>query len=59
MRRLAPWLVRSLSNQLLGDWCSDPEIRTALNDAVAILGELLHGFNEVIYKTYVQPNQGD
>lgn len=40
-------------------WCPDPEIRSVVNDAVAVLGELLHGFNEVIYKTYIQPNQGD
>jgi hypothetical protein len=44
---------------MLGDWCSDIEIRTALNDAVAVLGELLRGFNEVIYKSYIQPNQHD
>lgn len=47
-------------DHLLDDvWCQDPEVRTALNDAVAVLGELLHGFNEVIYKTYILPSQGD
>jgi Calcineurin-like phosphoesterase len=48
-----------VTDHLLDAWCVDPEIKAALNDAVAVLGELLHGFNEVIYKTYVQPNQGD
>jgi calcineurin-like phosphoesterase family protein len=47
------------TDHMLDDWCPDPEIRTALNDAVAVLGELLHGFNEVIYNNYIQPNQGD
>jgi Calcineurin-like phosphoesterase len=46
-------------DHLLDDWCPDLEIKAALNDAVAVLGELLHGFNEVIYKTCIQPNQGD
>jgi hypothetical protein len=46
-------------DHMLDDWCPDPAIRTALNDAVAVLGELLHGFNEVIYNNYIQPNQGD
>jgi hypothetical protein len=46
-------------DHVLDGWCSDLEIQTALNDAVAVLGELLHGFNEIIYKNYVQPNQGD
>jgi hypothetical protein len=46
-------------DHILGDWCLDPRIQTSLNDAVAVLGELLHGFNEVIYSNYIQPNQGD
>jgi hypothetical protein len=46
-------------DHVLDGWCSDIEIQTALNDAVAVLGELLHGFNEIIYKNYIQPNQGD
>jgi hypothetical protein len=39
--------------------CPDREIRTALNDAVIVLGELLHGFNEVVFKTCIQPNKVD
>jgi hypothetical protein len=46
-------------DHVLDGWCSKTEIETALNDAVAVLGELLHGFNEIIYKNYIQPNQGD
>jgi hypothetical protein len=45
------------TDHMLEDWCQDDEIRTALNDAVAVLGEMLHGFNEVIYSNYIQPNQ--
>jgi hypothetical protein len=47
------------ADRMLEDWCQDVEIRTALPDAVDVLGELLHGFNEVIYKNYIQPTQGD
>jgi hypothetical protein len=46
-------------DHVLDGWCPDIGIQTALNDAVAVLGELLHGFNEIIYKNYIQPNQGD
>jgi hypothetical protein len=45
--------------RMLEDWCSNTEVRTSLNDAVGILGELLRGFNEVIYKNYIEPNQAD
>lgn len=45
--------------RMLEDWCIDAEVRTSLNDAVAILGELLRGFNEVIYRNYIEPNQAD
>jgi hypothetical protein len=44
---------------MLDTWCEDLKIQTALNDAIAVLGELLRAFNEVIYKNYVQPTQGD
>ncbi len=30
-------------------WCPNPQIRASLREAVAILGELLYGFNENIY----------
>jgi hypothetical protein len=46
-------------DHMLDSWCGDLKIETALNDAIVVLGELLRGFNEVIYKSYIQPNQGD
>jgi hypothetical protein len=44
------------NNQMLGDWC-DAEVRAALRNAIAVLGELLRGFNEAIYKGYIDDNQ--
>lgn len=44
---------------VLDDWCPDPHLQASLQDAVAVLGELLRGFNEVIYRSYIQPDQGD
>jgi hypothetical protein len=38
-------------------WCPHVEIRTALLDAVAVLGELLRGFNENIYLNSGGPAQ--
>jgi len=46
-------------DRMLDDWCGDDEIRIALKQAVAVLGELLHAFNQIIYKNYIQPTQGD
>jgi hypothetical protein len=40
-------------------WCSSPEICAALLGSIKVLGELLRNFNEVIYKSYVEPNQSD
>ncbi len=40
-------------------WCKYAEICVALNNSMAILGELLRGFNEVIYKSYIEPNPRD
>jgi hypothetical protein len=39
---------------MLEDWC-DREVRAALRNTMAVLAELLHGFNETIYKSYVEP----
>jgi len=43
-------------NLMLEDWC-DPEIRHALDVALKALSELLHGFNEEIYRNYIEPAQ--
>jgi hypothetical protein len=43
--------------KMLEDWCSDDEVRGALRSAVAALSELLRGFNEVIYQSYLNPNR--
>jgi hypothetical protein len=37
-------------------WCVDPEISYAITNAMVILGELLRGFNETIFKSYIEPN---
>jgi hypothetical protein len=44
---------------MLGRWCPDDAIRTALNTNLTVLGELLRGFNEVIYQSYIETNQPD
>ena len=40
--------------RMLEDWCDYPQVRTALRNSMAVLAELLHGFNETIYKSYVE-----
>jgi hypothetical protein len=42
---------------MLGDWCLDAEVRVAIANSMTVLGELLSGFNEVIYKSYIEKNQ--
>jgi hypothetical protein len=42
---------------MLEDWCSDPGIRAALQNSITVLGELLYGFNEIIYKNYIEPDR--
>lgn len=45
---------------MLGEWCKGhPRIQAAVSEAVAVLGELLRGFNEVIFENCVKPDQGD
>jgi hypothetical protein len=46
-------------HHMLEDWCRHGDLRAALTNSIAILGELLRGFNEVIYKNYIEPNQCD
>ena len=45
--------------RVLEDWCRDDGICASLNISIAVLGELLRGFNEVIYKSYIEANQPD
>jgi hypothetical protein len=42
--------------KILEDWC-DPEVQGALNASTKALGELLHGFDEEIYRNYIEPAQ--
>jgi hypothetical protein len=42
-----------------GGWCIYVEICVALTNSMTILGELLRNFNEVIYKSYIEPNPRD
>jgi len=37
--------------KMLDDWCRDDEVRATLREAIVVLGELLRGFNENIYKS--------
>lgn len=39
---------------ILEDWCLHDDIRAALTNSIATLGELLRGFNEIIYKNYIE-----
>lgn len=45
--------------RMLEDWCMDDGIRAALSNSIAALGELLRGFNEIIYKNYIEADQPD
>jgi hypothetical protein len=45
--------------RVLENWCADDGVRAAARSSIAILGELLRGFNETIYKNYIEPNQPD
>ena len=47
------------SDNMLGTWCKKDDVRAALISSVDVLGELLRGFNETIYKSYIEPNQPD
>jgi hypothetical protein len=40
---------------MLDAWCHrHPEVSAALANSMAVLGEALRGFNEVIYKNYLE-----
>jgi len=53
----APSSTYSTPQRMLENWCIDEEVRGALRNAIAALNELLRGFNEVIYKSYQDPNR--
>jgi hypothetical protein len=41
---------------MLGEWCLDPKVKAVLREAIAVVGELLRGFNENIYKSSGGPH---
>ena len=47
----------SNEQRTIEDWCQDDEVRATLREAIAVLGELLRGFNEVIYQSYLDSNR--
>jgi hypothetical protein len=49
----------SNDQRALENGCADPEVRATLHEAVTVLSELLHGFNENIYNTRVASNRPD
>ena len=51
-------LIYPTPDHMLDGWC-DPEVRAALINSLAVLGELLRKFNETIYKSYIEPGQAD
>jgi hypothetical protein len=44
---------------MLEHWCKDPGVRAALNTSLRVLGEVLRGFNEHIYKNIGKSEQPD
>lgn len=44
---------------MLGDWCKDPGVNATLNTSLRVLGEVLRGFNEHIYKSIAKSEQTD
>ena len=45
------------SQRSLEEWCCDAVVCAALTNSIAALGELLRGFNEIIYKNDIMPGQ--
>lgn len=54
---LTPTKYPENDEKMLYEWCDNDTVRIALLEALAVLGELLRGFNEFIYQNYVEPNQ--
>lgn len=42
-------------SKMVWDWCKDCEVRTVLRSSLVVLGELLRGFDEDIFKNYIEP----
>ena len=49
----------SEERMLTTPWCTDPEVRGTLNTSLRVLGEVLRGFNEQIYKSIAKSEQAD
>jgi hypothetical protein len=43
--------------KMLDDWCIDPGVCATLNTSLRVLGEVLRGFNEQIYKSIAKSEQ--
>ncbi len=43
--------------RMLADWCKHRDVRATLQNSVFALSELLFGFNEIIYRNYIQPDR--
>ncbi len=54
-----PRYVYATPEEMFGEWCKDPEVRAVLLGSIAVHGELLRGFNETIYKAYIERGQLD
>ncbi len=46
-----------LESHMFEDWCEDDKVKATLREAIAVLGELLRGFNENVYKSSKQTDQ--
>lgn len=42
---------------VLSEWCTDDQVTRTISAYLVVLSELLSGFNEVIYKNYIEPTQ--
>ncbi|MBZ5727416.1 MAG: hypothetical protein LAP87_20765 [Acidobacteriia bacterium] len=51
----AEWPYPAHKPVLSPAWCPDGEVRRTLSTHLVVLSELLSGFNEVIYKSYLEP----
>jgi hypothetical protein len=45
--------------KMLGDWCNDPGVCATLTTSLRVLGEVLRGFNEQIYKSIAKSEEAD
>ncbi|MBV9772193.1 MAG: hypothetical protein JOZ32_21655, partial [Bryobacterales bacterium] len=56
-RMLEPFVAEQLAEST--GFCRHAEICAALTNSLTVLGELLRGFNEVIYRSYIEANPRD